>query len=196
MMIRGLGLVAVGALVVLAGAMAVAGTVEGRVTHPRGTANIVVYVATAPGTFRAPDRHVVMDQKGMQFVPHVVPVVRGTTVDFKNSDHLTHNVFSPDGEGYNLGTWGYGEVRPHTFATLGVYSQLCSLHPEMEGFVIVLQNPYFAVTRADGSFTIPNVPDGQYTLKVWGQKLRTAEKNRTFQVQLQGGHATTNIDFH
>ncbi len=160
-------------------AAAANGVIEGTVSHPRGTADLVVYVTNAPGQF-PPSRDQRMDQKKMTFVPHVLPVVVGTTVKFVNSDPTPHNVFSPDNEKYNLGTWPQGQTKDHTFATCAkppcVYTQLCRVHPEMEGFVVVLQNPYFAVTDKDGKYEIKGVPPGSYTLAVWHPKAKAQPK--------------------
>ncbi len=149
-----------------------AGTISGDVAArtPKLRAGVVVFLDKVAGTFRPPARPAQIDQKGMAFVPHVVAVQKGATVVFKNSDTVRHNVFTPDGDKYNLGTWGQGETKPHTFTASGVFHQLCNVHPEMSGFVVVLDNPYFAVTEADGKFTIANVPPGSYTLKTWSEK--------------------------
>ena len=81
----------------------------------------------------------------MQFIPHVLPVVAGTTVKFLNSDPTPHNVFSPDNEKYNLGTWPQGQSKDYVFSKCTkfpcVYTQLCRVHPEMEGFVVVAAEP-------------------------------------------------------
>jgi hypothetical protein len=132
----------------------------------------------------------------MKFVPYVTPVLMGTTVDFLNSDTMNHNVFTPDNEGFNLGTFGPGEKRSYAFKKAGNYTLLCSLHPEMEGFVISLENPYFATVGGDGKFTIANVPDGSYNLKVWGKKLKKDEKDKQFPVTVAGGKVTTTIEFN
>jgi plastocyanin len=150
-----------------------AGSITGQVAtgSPKQRANVVVYLEKVPGSFRPPARPVVMDQKGMKFVPHVLAVQKGATVLFTNHDNVRHNIFTPDGDKYNLGTWGQGESKPHTFTATGIYRQLCNVHPEMGGTIMVLDNPFFAVTGDDGKFTIPDVPPGKYTVKTWGEKL-------------------------
>ncbi len=169
------------------------GRIEGTVSSSHGSKGLVVYVVKAAGNFD-PVKHAEMDQHRMKFVPHVMAVVQGTTVDFLNSDHINHNVFSPDNEGYNLGSWGYGQHRSYTFKSAGVYTQLCSLHPEMEAYIVVLQNPYYAISDSDGHFTIKNIPDGHYQLKVWGEHLKSKAKKRVFSVNVQGGIAHTSIN--
>jgi plastocyanin len=159
-----------------------AGDLHGKVTCKgvRNSADAVVYVAAIPGkTFPAPKEHAKINQENLVFSPHVLAVLVGTTVDFHNADAVLHNVFSPDScaDKFNLGTWPKGEIRSYTFkkeceaATL-----LCKVHPEMEAFVVAVPTPYFAVTKPDGSFHIPDVPDGSYTVKVWHPKLKAAQK--------------------
>ena len=166
------------------------GSIGGEVItkSPKTRVGVVVYLEKVPGTFRPPARPVTIDQKGMTFIPHVVALQKGGTVVFRNSDSVRHNVFTPDGDKYNLGTWGQGESKSHTFNASGVFHQLCNIHPEMGAVIVVVDNPYFAVTTSDGKFQIPNVPAGSYTLKTWSEKL--PEKNQ--QVTVTAG-APSNI---
>lgn len=163
---------------------AVAGDLHGKVTAHgvRNSADAVVYVDRIAGkTFPAPSGHAKMDQKNMQFRPRVLAVQEGTTVDFLNSDALLHNVFSPDAcaDRFNLGTWPQGQVKSFTFKKECAASLLCKVHPEMEGFVVAVPTPYFAVSSADGAYHIKDVPDGTYTVKVWHPKLKTTSKSVT-----------------
>ncbi len=152
------------------------GTVKGKVSVKvkKYQKDSVVYIERVEGNFPPPEEHAKMDQVELVFIPHVLVVLKGTTVDYHNSDDIAHNVFSPDdvADKMNLGTWLSGEVRPYTFNKLGAAAMLCNVHPEMEAFVVVLQNPYFAKTDEDGNYTIENVPPGEYTLKVWNKKYR------------------------
>ena len=162
----------------------VAGDIHGKVAAHgvRNSADAVVYVDRISGkTFPAPAEHAKVDQKNMQFSPHVLPVLEGTTVDFLNSDALLHNVFSPDAcaDRFNLGTWPQGQVKSFSFKKECFAALLCKVHPEMEGFSAVLPTPYFAVTSADGAYEIKGVPDGTYTVKVWHPKLKAAQKSVT-----------------
>ena len=173
--------VATALLVVPTGTFGAAGTITGtvKVTGASSSADAVVYIVQAPGA-AAPSKPVQMDQKSMQFIPHVLPIVAGTTVKFLNSDPTPHNVFSPDYEKYNLGTWPQGQTKDHVFAKCAkapcAYVQLCRVHPEMEGYIVVLQNPYFAVTSRDGKYEIKDVPPGSYQLGVWHEKGKAAAK--------------------
>lgn len=173
--------------VIAADTGAVAGTVTAK--GLRTSADIVVSLQ-APGlTVTPPKKAVEMDQKGMLFLPHVLAVVRGTSVRFLNSDPTPHNVFSPEGK-FNLGTWPQGETRDHTFDKPGVYTQLCRVHPEMEGYVVVLETPYFAVTDKAGRFEIKDVPAGKYTLATWSEKLKGTPETVTVET---GKTATVNV---
>ena len=137
--------------------------------------NIAVYIdAIADKKFDPPKDHVVVDQRKMAFLPHVVAVQQGTTVDFLNSDPVGHNVYWPSISGnkklsHNLGTWPKGEKKPFQFNDLGTASLLCNVHPEMSGYVVVVPTPYFAVTDKQGNFEIKNIPAGKYTLKTWSE---------------------------
>jgi plastocyanin len=170
----------------------VTGTVK--ITGLASNADVVVYIQQAQGVFTPPAKPAEMDQKNFQFIPHVLPVVAGRAVRFLNSDPTPHNVFSPDNEKYNLGTWPQGQTKDYAYTKCAkppcVYTQLCRVHPEMEGFVIVLQNPYFAVTNKEGHYDIPDVPPGAYTLAVWHAKAKAAPKP----VTIETGKAIT-VDF-
>jgi len=168
--------VAAGLVVALAGA-GWANEIKGKVSVQgiKSAENIAVYVdVIADKKFDAPKDHVVIDQRKMAFIPHVVAVQQGTTVDFLNSDPVGHNVYWPSVSGnkklsHNLGTWPKGDKKPFQFNDLGVVSLLCNVHPEMSGYVVVVPTPYFAVTDKEGNFEIKNVPVGKYTLKTWSE---------------------------
>jgi len=114
----------------------------------------------------------VMDQLNIAFTPHVLPVLKGSVVDFPNSDTVRHNVFSPDKTPgsdvkINLGTYPTGTIKAVNVTGTGSMDLLCNVHSEMSGFIVSLDNPYFTVTDRKGNFTIDNVPPGTYTLKTW-----------------------------
>jgi plastocyanin len=178
-----LGSIAAGALLLSnpvtigAAASTISGTVK--VTGAASSADAVVYIQNAPAA-AAPTKPVTVDQSKMQFTPHVTAVQAGAPVGFLNSDPTAHNVFSPDNEKFNLGTWPQGQSKEYTFNKCTkfpcVYTLLCRVHPEMEGYVVVLQNAYFAVSGKDGHYAIDNVPPGSYTLAVWHQKGKAQPK--------------------
>jgi plastocyanin len=159
-----------------------AGEIHGKVSTKgvRDSSDAVVYVDKVAGkTFPPPSAHTRMDQKNLKFLPHVLPVVIGTTVDFLNSDSVLHNVFSPDAcaDRFNLGTFPQGQAKNFTFKKPCFAALLCKVHPEMEAFIAVLPTPYFAVTSPDGSYEIKDVPDGTYILKVWHPTLKATQKS-------------------
>jgi plastocyanin len=145
-------------------------TVEGTVAvKVAPSSEGAVVTLEAPGKKGAPPAEVTVDQQALKFLPHLSVVPLGTRVRFLNSDKEPHNVYSPEGR-YNLGVWGPGDAREHTFAQAGAYTQLCNLHPDMLAFVVVVDTPYFAVTDAKGAFVVRGVPPGKYKLAVWHEK--------------------------
>ena len=149
-----------------------AGTVAGKVTATpeKYLKDTVVYLKEVPGE-SAPKTHT-MDQKGMEFRPHILIAAAGDTVKFLNNDGVDHNVYSPDGEAYNLGVFPKGQAREYKFPKPGVYTQLCSIHPEMLAYIFIGQNRFAAQVGKDGSFKIEGVPPGTYQVAVWNPKLK------------------------
>ena len=169
------------------------GTIKGTVESPWVRRyKALVYIDHVNGEFPPPKENPHMSQKGMVFQPHILPVLKGSTVDFTNDDTVRHNVFSAPGSAtiFNLGIYGAGVKKTETFNNLGEVDLLCSVHPEMSAFVIVLQNPYYALTDNEGNFEIRDVPPGTYQLKVWHEKLKEASQ----QVTVAAGKTTT-VDF-
>jgi plastocyanin len=174
-----------------------AGDVKGKVSVQgiRSAENIAVYVdAIAGKEFPPPAKHEIMDQKGLKFVPHVMVVLKGTTVEFLNGDPVGHNVYWPSINGnrrltHNMGTWPKGQEKPFQFNDVGVVPLLCNVHPEMSGYIIVVPTPYFAVTDKAGAFEIKNVPPGTYTLKTWSED----GKPTTQSVTVGAGTATVDL---
>ena len=166
--------------VLVVSTLALAGTLSGKVSGASGVS--VVYVDTIAGkTFPAPEKHVLIDQKGLLFQPHIVVVLVGTTVDFLNSDNVAHNVFWPNVGGdkkatHNLGTWPKGEKKSYKFDKAGAVPLLCNVHPEMSGYVIVTPTPYYAQTDAQGNYKIADVPDGDYKVVAWHEGAKPGSK--------------------
>lgn len=173
-------LLSLAVLAVLFSAVAFAGDIKGKVSGVSGVS--VVYVDTIAGkTFPPPEKHVLIDQKGLMFSPHIVTIQAGTTVDFQNSDNVAHNVFWPSISGnkklgHNLGTWPKGEKKSFKFDTPGVAPLLCNVHPEMSSYIVISPTPYFAETDASGNYTITNVPDGSYTVIAWHEGAKPQSK--------------------
>jgi len=158
-------------------ALVMGANVEGQilVQNARDNSNAVVYIDKIPGKrFTAHATQAVLDQVNLTFVPHVLPVLVGTTVAFPNSDEIRHNVFSLGPPRFDLGTYPQRTTKYHLFDKPGVWTLLCNVHVEMSAYVVVTETPYFAKTDKDGRFVLKDVPPGKYTLKVWHEKSRPA----------------------
>jgi plastocyanin len=159
-------------------------TIQGQVSGAEGAlrSGRVVWIEEIPGEFPPPKAHSVMDQKDLRFVPHVLAILVGTVVDFPNSDPLLHNVFSvSQAKRFNLGLYAKGHAASVVFDKPGVVPILCSVHPEMSAYIVVLRTPFFAVTGPDGRFAIRNVPPGAHTVHCWSEDGRTEQRAVTVQ---------------
>ena len=166
---------AVAALMLIAAAApAAAGPVSGTVrtvTRERGTsATAIVYaepIDSAPP--RKPARFT-LGQKNKTFLPHLLPVPVGSTVEFPNNDGIFHNVFSLSGpEPFDLGLYRAGESRPRTFARPGTYRVFCNIHPHMTALIVVLPTPYTTLAAADGRFVL-ELPPGRYRITAMSER--------------------------
>ena len=106
-----------------------------------------------------------------QFAPRVEVVPLGSRVDFPNQDPFSHNVFSSTSIGaFDLGLYGRGRKEGWTFQRPGVHAVYCNIHPRMAAYVVAVATPWYAKAGADGRFTLPNVPPGEYTMHVWHER--------------------------
>jgi plastocyanin len=109
----------------------------------------------------------ILDQRNLEFLPHVLVVRVGTRVKFPNNDRVFHNVFSfKDGKKFDLGFYPINAVKYVTFDRAGVSRLFCNIHPGMAAYVIAVDSPYFASSGASGAFTI-EAPAGRYTYHAW-----------------------------
>jgi plastocyanin len=161
--------------------MAHASTISGKVAGVPGVS--VIYVEAIAGkTFAVPAEQPVVAQRHLMFQPHILPVQQGSTVEFLNSDSVAHNVFWPSVGGnkklaHNLGTWPQNEKRAFKFDAVGAVPLLCNVHPEMNGYIVVVPTPYFALTSESGEYKIENVPDGSYSLAAWHEGIKNQSKH-------------------
>jgi len=156
---------------------AMASTIHGQVLvkAARDNSDAVIYIDKIPGRrYTPPSSPIVLDQLNLRFVPHVLPVLVGTTVAFPNSDEIRHNVFSPGPPRFDLGTYAQHTTKYHVFDKAGVWTMLCNVHAEMSAYVVVTETPYFAKTDKDGKFVLKDVPPGKYSLKIWHEKAKPA----------------------
>ena len=163
-------------------------------THgPTDRRRAVVYLDPAPrAAFDTRDEpRARMDQRNETFVPHVLAITSGTTVDFPNSDRIYHNVFSlSKAQRFDLGRYATGKSKAVRFDRPGIVRVFCDIHSHMNAFILVFSHPFFAVTDAEGRYRIDNIPPGTYTLVAWNEG--TASEPRAFTIN-DGG--TTEVDF-
>jgi len=177
--------------------------------------DVVVYLKkVADNNFPLSLKKQKMDQKALIFIPHVMAVQKGTTIEFLNNDNDNHNVYfinDKSGTKNDMGTWQPGESRSQAFdqhleirKTVGAEGDpdtmivLCKLHLEMAAYVVLFDNPFFSLTQIDGdsqkaSYAIKNVPPGKYELSIWHKKLKlkgltksvTVEQNKNTILDLE-----------
>jgi hypothetical protein len=111
-----------------------------------------------------------MDQRNETFMPHVLAITTGTTVDFPNSDRFYHNVFSLSKvRSFDLGRYAAGHSRPIRFDRPGIVRVFCDIHSHMSAFILVFSHPFFAMTDGERRYRIDNVPPGTYGVIAWNE---------------------------
>jgi plastocyanin len=154
----------------------------------------VVYLDPAPrGAFDERDEpRARIDQRNETFMPHVLAIVAGTTVDFPNSDLTYHNVFSLSRpKSFDLGRYAVGKSKSVRFDRPGIVRVFCEIHSHMSAFILVFAHRYFAVTEPDGSFRLDNVPPGTYSVFVWNEAMPLESKRVT--IPEAGGEVELNF---
>ena len=173
---------------------AFAGTITGivKVQGLRTPENVMVYLTKAPSASEGLSKtELAMDQRNLEFIPHVLPVLVGSTVQFPNNDKVDHNIFSMSRtKKFNLGSYKPGENKTMVFDKPGIVEVRCDVHAEMAAYILVMKNPYFAVTDKKGHFEIPDpdylkqaglenvsgLPAGKYIVKTWHEKLKSQKQ--------------------
>ena len=152
-----------------------AGSVSGRVALTKGGAarsdasNAIVWIegprrGSAGGSLK-------MVQESKRFVPRVLIVPRNGTVEFPNNDPVFHNVFSVSGGNrFDLGLYRSGATKSRSFAEPGLVRVYCNIHPQMVGFLMVVDSDFAAVTDRSGAFRFEGVPAGSWTLRAWHEE--------------------------
>lgn len=154
----------------------------------------VVYLETAPrGAFE--DREgppVVLDQRHESFVPHVLAITTGTTVEFRNSDRTYHNVFSlSKAKSFDLGRYPTGWSKSVLFDRPGIVRVFCEIHSHMNAFILVFAHRFFAVTGPQGEYRIEGLPPGSYSVSIWHPTLEGRAKS----VRIPEGGGDVELDF-
>ncbi len=154
----------------------------------------VVYLATAPqGAFEDAERpRAVLNQRNQAFVPYVLAIRAGTTVDFPNRDRTYHNVFSfSKPRRFDLGRYAQGQSKSVSFDEAGVVRVFCEIHSHMSAFILVFAHRYFATTDGEGRYRIDDVPPGTYTAVAWND----GEPRETRTVRVPEGGGPVELDF-
>ena len=155
---------------------AAAGTITGKVElvdRPgRRTTDLTEVVVYLDGVKVKPKpEKASVAMKGKAFIPHVVAVPVGGTVEFPNEDPIFHNAFSVSGPNrFDLPLYKRPKTGAQTFQHPGVVKVYCNIHPQMSAIVVVVDNPFFTKVQPDGTFTVENVPAGRHRLKAWHER--------------------------
>jgi plastocyanin len=171
-------------------AVAVSGTLTGGGLVGPGAA--VVWLRRLDGPTPAPRAATrTMTQKNKSFVPRVLAVPVGSTVEFRNDDVYYHNVFSLSGtQKFDTGIYAAGISHKETFKKAGLIELLCNIHASMRGYLYVVDSAYYAQPRPSGAFTIRGVPPGRYELSAWHETSAEVIK-QPIQVGAAGSHGIT-----
>jgi plastocyanin len=159
-------------------------------------ANVVVFIAEGLGDERytPPTTPVVMEQKGCMYKPHVVALQTNQKLEIVNSDKTLHNIHPAplNNREWNKAQPG-GSTMEESFAREEIAIPVkCNVHPWMKSYIAVFKHPFFSVTSQDGSFELPNLPPGEYTLEAWHEELGTLKQKITVSA---GGVTTTDLVF-
>jgi plastocyanin len=153
--------------------------------------NVVVYLAGVAFRGAPPPMKGELRQEHETFLPHVLAVTRGSTVEFPNDDPIFHNVFSlSSAAAFDLLRYPQGQSRSRRFPKAGIVKVYCHIHSHMSATILVLDHPYFAIPQADGSFAVPNVPAGEYTFVGWHERVGErrvpvrVERGKTFTIAI------------
>ncbi len=153
--------------------------------------NGVVWLDGVKGEKPWPTSESVMDQEGCVFLPHVTIVGVGQTIKFLNSDPIIHNIHSwpRENESMSVSQLAKGAARPikRVFSAPDEMKVTCDVHKWMSAWIIVRDNPYFAVTGEDGAFEITDIPPGSYKVVIWHESMERVERT----VKLESGAVRT-----
>lgn len=178
---------------VLTGSVTVARGHDARGRGANNSAGVVVWLETENRKpVETAPRAVQMLQQNKRFVPHLLAIAVGTTVDFPNLDPIFHNAFSNiDGQRFDVGLYPPGTARQVLFRRPGVVRIFCNIHQSMNAVIVVAPTPWIAVSDRDGSFTLENVEPGKYTLHLFYERAtQTTLDALTREVEIHAGTVT------
>ncbi|WP_156822115.1 hypothetical protein [Azoarcus sp. KH32C] len=146
----------------------------------KGVANAVVVALPAtptPGTTGGPSATMIVDQINKEFIPYVLPVLVGSSVNFPNRDNIRHHVYSfSPAKTFELPLYTGTPATPVLFDKPGVVILGCNIHDWMIGYIYVSESPYFAKTGADGKAVLTDLPQGEYVVRAWHPRLEGREE--------------------
>ncbi len=142
---------------------------------------VVIYLKKVSGTYKAPSKHAQLDQNDHQFSRRVLPVLKGTVVDFTNHDKIYHNIFSNSQiNKFDLGRKKTGETVSKKMLKSEIPVKVyCDIHSNMRAYILVLDNPYFTTVGPEQHFEIKGIPPGTYTMEAWHDYWEPFEKKVT-----------------
>jgi plastocyanin len=144
-----------------------------------------------PAPHIQPPANQIVTQREKTFLPHVLAVPLGTSVQFRNDDRIYHNVFSiAKPNDFDAGIRASGSTYTRTFNTPGAVQLLCNIHSTMSAYVFVVDSPFYAKAQASGAFLIHNVPPGKYELSAWHEAASQITR-KTIVVGPEGHHDLT-----
>ncbi len=150
--------------------------------------NVVVYLKGAPYAGAPPVMRRQIRQEHEAFVPRVIAVTRGSTVDFPNGDPFFHNVFSLSAAStFDLGRYPDSQSRSRQFTKAGLVKVYCHIHSQMSASILVLDHPYFTTPDEEGGFALPDLPPGDYSLVAWHERVG----QQVSKVSVQPGQTAT-----
>jgi hypothetical protein len=156
----------------VSGEVEITNSKEPAVRKNKDYSGVVLWLEPIERSAPAPSpRRLRMNQFNRHFSPHVIALPVGGTVDFPNLDPIFHNAFSSfSGQPFDIGLYPPGTTKSETFKAPGIVRVFCNIHPTMSAIIIVMATPWYAGTEASGRFNMPNVPAGEYQLRIFYER--------------------------
>jgi plastocyanin len=150
--------------------------------------NVVVYIKDADYRGALPATRAQLRQEHETFMPHTIAITQGSSIEFPNGDPFFHNVFSlSHAANFNLGRYQRGQSRVRAFPKAGTVKVYCDIHSHMSATILVFGHPYFTIPDLNGSFELPAVPPGAYTIVGWHERVG----ERAERIRVEAGKSTS-----